>query len=433
MPCSPLLCCLSAACCGAIVLAAPLAAQPRGGPAERLRQLDQDGDGRLSDEEIPERVRPFLMRAAQNAGLDRSQPLSIDALAAAVSGRPAAQDEGAAAAASAGDAPKSNGDDERLVPGFGVDAELPAVPGFGAEDESGSGATKNRGLTLEDRYGSAVIRYVEGILQRYDRDKSGVLEKNEWEGGRWRTPPETSDTDNDGRLTREELCERVKDYDWIRGSSSGDRSSRYGRGSDRGSSSDRGSGGSSGSKESRERFSNYAKGLISRYDENKNGVLEENEWKRMSSFHRGADADGDKRITRDELTDRLASYSQGKGSSSGGGSSPSRPAADKPGDSYKVTGPRLSGGRRSYKAQTPAERLPKGLPDWFTRNDANGDGQISLAEFAVTITDDKLQEFHSLDANQDGLIIPRECLGEGKSSSSGRSSESRPSSRYRRR
>ena len=48
--------------------------------------------------------------------------------------------------------------------------------------------------------------------------------------------------------------------------------------------------------------------MVSRYDENKNGVLEENEWKRMSGYHHQADTNGDKVITRDELVDRLAAF-----------------------------------------------------------------------------------------------------------------------------
>jgi len=53
----------------------------RGGfdPADRLRALDRNNDGKLEDEEIPARFRPFLMRRFKEAGLDTSRPIDIDA------------------------------------------------------------------------------------------------------------------------------------------------------------------------------------------------------------------------------------------------------------------------------------------------------------------------------------------------------------------
>jgi hypothetical protein len=64
----------------------------------------------------------------------------------------------------------------------------------------------------------------------------------------------------------------------------------------------------------------------------------------------------------------------------------------------------------SYRVVAPVERLPEGLPDWFYRNDADGDGQISMVEFSATWTEAVLQEFHQFDLNQDGLVTPEEAL-----------------------
>jgi Ca2+-binding EF-hand superfamily protein len=58
----------------------------------------------------------------------------------------------------------------------------------------------------------------------------------------------------------------------------------------------------------------------------------------------------------------------------------------------------------------PGERLPKGLPDWFKPRDANGDGQVSMGEFAAEWTPAKETDFLRLDRNGDGMITPDECL-----------------------
>jgi Ca2+-binding EF-hand superfamily protein len=245
-----------------------------------------------------------------------------------------------------------------------------------------------------------VVGYVDQVLRRYDRNGNGKLERDEWSAARWRSDPAASDLNKDGVLTREELCERVKTYDEFRGLSNSSSS-----------------GGGSGSPATdKAKLEEYAKGLMNRYDDNDNGVLEADEYEDMSSFHRGADANGDKVITRDELAVRLANY----GSSGGDGGSKSGDSDDGDRDerrgnstsnnkAYRATGNRSSQG---YRARTATERLPKGLPDWFARNDADGDGQISMAEYAVSWTDDKVEEFAEHDANGDGLITPQECLGD---------------------
>lgn len=68
------------------------------------------------------------------------------------------------------------------------------------------------------------------------------------------------------------------------------------------------------------------------------------------------------------------------------------------------------GDRNSYRVVPALERLPEGLPEWFPRNDADGDGQIMMSEFSATWTDLVLADFNQFDLNQDGLITPQECL-----------------------
>ena len=52
---------------------------------------------------------------------------------------------------------------------------------------------------------------------------------------------------------------------------------------------------------SKDKYVKYAKGLIEKYDANKDGVLTEEEWPKMKIDHRSADRDGNGRITAEEL------------------------------------------------------------------------------------------------------------------------------------
>jgi hypothetical protein len=72
--------------------------------------------------------------------------------------------------------------------------------------------------------------------------------------------------------------------------------------------------------------------------------------------------------------------------------------------------------RKPVRFLRPHERLPKGLPDWFKAKDTNGDGQISMAEFAAEWTPATEAEFLRYDLNHDGLITPDECLKVEKNS-----------------
>jgi hypothetical protein len=74
--------------------------------------------------------------------------------------------------------------------------------------------------------------------------------------------------------------------------------------------------------------------------------------------------------------------------------------------------------RKPAHFTTSRERLPKGLPDWFLKADVNGEGQVTMAEFASDWTPDKLREFNRYDLNGDGIITAAECLKVEKTSAS---------------
>ncbi|WP_254510698.1 hypothetical protein [Anatilimnocola floriformis] len=59
------------------------------------------------------------------------------------------------------------------------------------------------------KHDSRVIEYVENMLKDYDKNNDGALDSTEWKAARWNTPPETSDTNQDGKLDRDELLQRI--------------------------------------------------------------------------------------------------------------------------------------------------------------------------------------------------------------------------------
>jgi hypothetical protein len=116
-----------------------------------------------------------------------------------------------------------------------------------------------------------------------------------------------------------------------------------------------------------------------------------------------------------EKAKSVATSASPSSSGSSSASTPSKPAeasssqstsasSDPPPDSPKRTGP------KSGRFLTPKERLAKGLPDWFLDKDADGDGQIGMAEFASRWTQDAAAEFDRYDLNHDGIITAAECL-----------------------
>ena len=170
------------------------------------------------------------------------------------------------------------------------------------------------------------------------------------------------------------------------------------------------------SAEREQRIRRYAEYMLRSYDTNKNGVLDKDEWSTRRPDLKAADRNNDDVITLDELTVWLIEYTQKGGShrhDAASSSAGSQGISGGPGTnaaSLATAGASGSAARKYYRALTPAERLPAGLPEWFARKDANGDGQVSMAEFSSIWNDDVAAEFAKYDLNNDGVITPAECL-----------------------
>lgn len=79
--------------------------------------------------------------------------------------------------------------------------------------DSGAAAVRAKSIdSLDDRFHQDVINYVNGtLLLGLDKNGDGYLDKAEWTKGNWSPsqPPENSDLNKDGKLSREELCIRI--------------------------------------------------------------------------------------------------------------------------------------------------------------------------------------------------------------------------------
>jgi hypothetical protein len=180
----------------------------------------------------------------------------------------------------------------------------------------------------------------------------------------------------------------------------------------------------------------YAERLLHRYDANGDGKLQADEWGKMHGNPQAADGNRDRIITLEELTNYIAAFGRnhrmglanpvigwdprsGSGTETGGrpGVTPDGPQPNSPDGVNKTAssdaGVPPAAGKPSAQTTTfyvPKSRLSPGLPDWFLRRDLDGDGQVSLAEFAPNPTQADLEEFARYDRNGDGFITAKECL-----------------------
>jgi hypothetical protein len=306
----------------------------------------------------------------------------------------------------------------RKVPGFGVeDRETTAVARFGAASTStGENAPK---------YSESVLERAQSTLDRYDRNKDGVLDREEIKRARWGSPsPEESDKNKDGKLSRDELAGRYQSREnYYRKSDSSRSSSRSSssrrededrerrererekyRNSGRSSvsrvsrtpttSSSRSSSSKSSSADSQAKYRKYAESLIGNYDKDKDGKLNKEEVKQMRRPPVGADTDKDGFITQSELLDSLS----GKNKSSSSSSEKSESSSSKSSSRYA----RRDSSRGSSRSGSSSSSSS------FDRLDANEDRQVAMHEFSSDWNDEKIAEFYAKDKNGDGVITLRE-------------------------
>jgi len=169
-----------------------------------------------------------------------------------------------------------------------------------------------------------------------------------------------------------------------------------------------------------------------KHDHNGDQRLQPSEWAQMGGDPRLADLDGDGLITQDEMIQRAAEYGRDRRIR------PQRPLLGGGGEFLPLlrpaTEPRSSDAPtvgtppEDRNASPLAEGVPdagtdrprdprrdrkfaaryRGMPEWFIDRDANGDGQLTMAEFAPKATRSELDRFTRYDADRNGVITAAE-------------------------
>jgi Ca2+-binding EF-hand superfamily protein len=385
---------------------------PGGGPAWFLSRMDRNGNGMLDPDEMHGRMRMMLERMADDADLDLSRPIPLEKIGEAferMRNRRSRDDDDDRRSRRFGrdrddddrrDPRSDEPDVEPLVPGFGESDLFEPVPGFGTMGERFAVT-----ITQEDR--TEATR----TLRRYDRNRDGILDQEEIRRGRWRNDPLQTDRNRDGNLTLNELALRYA----VRRNEQGESDEDDGRRSGRGSSSDRSSRGSNDDRsDGSDRRRRIVEMLFGRYDRDRNGTIEGEE---LESF-RGSDRfdrNDDGKVTREEAIESMSGMRSGGRSGRRGGGSGfySRRDEDDTGErgSSDARGS-SSSNRKSYRRRTPSEKLAEleDLPEWFSRTDANEDGQVMMSEYASSWSERVAADFAQFDLNHDGIITPEECL-----------------------
>jgi len=171
---------------------------------------------------------------------------------------------------------------------------------------------------------------------------------------------------------------------------------------------------------------------IAKYDRNEDGLLDEAEWRRIWIAQRMPRSDGGAGV--EQLVRAIAALGGGKpivlrqshlgettkplpllSPATAGDTPPKGP--EKPAEDLEARSPgekpvpgSASGRKaRNTKFYLPRSQLPRGLPPWFVPRDADGDGQLNMAEYAPKATAAQLAEFTRYDRNGDGVITAEEC------------------------
>lgn len=166
----------------------------------------------------------------------------------------------------------------------------------------------------------------------------------------------------------------------------------------------------------------YAERIVHQYDVDKSGELGPDEWKAMHGEPALADLNHDGKITVTEFAQHVADFGAGRAirlaANQGSPLSPEADAGPGPGGTgiagtntetaeAEAAAAMNRDPRRSLKYFAT---LPAGIPAWFVERDADGDSQLTLAEYSPKLMKNDIADFNRFDANHDGLLTPQEFL-----------------------
>lgn len=165
----------------------------------------------------------------------------------------------------------------------------------------------------------------------------------------------------------------------------------------------------------------YAERIVHNYDVDKSGDLTLDEVRGMTGRPATADGNRDGKITVREFAEHAARFGAGRAirlTHAGDGPLAQGQGAAQPAGTEAA--PATTTATEAAVARDPRRNLkyfaalPAGVPSWFVERDADGDGQLSLAEFSPKLLKSEIAEFNRHDSNQDGIVTAKELLGSSK-------------------
>ena len=156
-----------------------------------------------------------------------------------------------------------------------------------------------------------------------------------------------------------------------------------------------------------------AESRMKSYDKNNDQFLDENELKegRWSDSPMQYDKNRDGKLSLQELATRYARRRTSR-------SDQEQPKRDQASSSRKRDRGTDRGGDEKKEEKNPFDKTATyrvseskaGLPEWFSKKDANQDNQVSMSEFASKWDQDAIEDFGRFDSNHDAYITIKECL-----------------------
>ena len=322
------------------------------GLREALERLDINQNGQIDPSEITPQARPYIERITHNQSKSwKEKEISIERLTD-IARRYYYGKNG-------GFGRELRPEGESTIKPFGPDEDEPLVPDFGL-------------AIVKYPYIQADLDLARQVMGSYDRNRDGFIDRREaGQARKWtHRNPFDDDLNKDDRISVMELTQRYARRRLVENMSQELEQKRERVGTDvrpafrkpdprRQAQRSRASRGSS---------SYLARGLVSRFDTNRNGRLEINESLSLGLPAGEIDLDQDGNLTREELTAYLT------------------------------------------REQEEAGKLVEGLPEWFYVLDRNRDQQVSMGEYTKEWTESKFKEFSSWDSNGDGLVTIPEVL-----------------------